>query len=85
MYLNIKDTDASRLAKEFIIQAELALKELQKLIRDAMNNELGDDEIIQIIVVCAMFTGEELWTTPTLDKCATGKFHFNCSNWSFFF
>ena len=49
-----------------------------------MNNELGDDEIIQIIVICAMFTGEELWTTPALNKCATGKFHFNCSNWSFF-
>src|SRR5256885_15413925 len=67
---NIKDTDISRLAIAFKIQAELALEESQKLIENAT---LDDDEIIQIIVICATFIGKESWTTPDLNKSAIGK------------
>jgi hypothetical protein len=61
------DTDIPRLANTFKIQAELALEELQKLIENAT---LDDEEIMQIIVTCAMFIGKELWTTPDLNKSA---------------
>ncbi|GET04355.1 hypothetical protein RCL_jg7779.t2 [Rhizophagus clarus] len=63
-------TDISRLANTFKVQAELALKELQTLIRNATDNELDDEERIQIIVTCATFIGEELWTNSDLNKNA---------------
>jgi hypothetical protein len=54
----------------------LALKELQTLIRNGIDNKLDDEEIIQIIVTCATFIGEELWTNSDLNKNAIGNVDF---------
>jgi hypothetical protein len=82
--LIFKDTDISRLANTFKIQAELALKELQTLIQNATDNKLDDEEIIQIIVTCATFIGEESWTNSDLNKSAIGKVAFSKKKFFFF-
>ncbi|CAI2183220.1 10783_t:CDS:2 [Funneliformis geosporum] len=66
------DTDISRIANAFYIQAEPTFEELQKLIKTTSDsdNKLDDDDLMQIIVTCANFIGEELWTNPNLNKNA---------------
>jgi len=77
LFLNLKDTDISRLADAFKIQAELTLEELQKLIRNTLvssnSDKLDNEELIQIIATCATFIGEELWTNPNLNEKAIGN------------
>ncbi|RIA78741.1 hypothetical protein C1645_842452 [Glomus cerebriforme] len=73
---NATDTGIEQLASAFKIQAELALEELQKLIRNATDRELDDDKTIKIIVTCATFIEEALWTSPDINKNAIGKVIF---------
>ncbi|CAG8734624.1 1430_t:CDS:2, partial [Funneliformis caledonium] len=73
--LRIPVYSGSTTADAFNIQAEATFEELQKLIRNTSassdsDNKLDDDDLMQIIVTCATFIGEELWTNPNLNKNA---------------